>query len=77
MYHPMQNIQRDVGSQLNCGQGGGANTYFKLRVASIFIIFAGSTTGALFPVLARRVTRFRVPIYLFEYVSMGLILRPG
>ena len=49
-----------------CGIGGGADTYFGLRVASIFIIWTGSTFGALFPVLARRTRWLNVPHGLFE-----------
>ena len=44
----------DGDEELNCGSGGGADTYFGLRIASIFIILIGSTFGATFPVIARR-----------------------
>lgn len=52
----------------NCFSGGGADTYFGLRVASIFIILVGSTCGTLFPVLARRSSWLHVPKGVFEYV---------
>lgn len=41
-----------------------------LRVASIFIILVGSSSGALFPVLARRSSCLRVPKAVFEYASV-------
>jgi len=53
----------------NCGSGGGADTYFSLRVASIFIILIGSSCGALFPVLAKRSSWLHVPKGVFEYVG--------
>ncbi|KAK7459651.1 hypothetical protein VKT23_009633 [Stygiomarasmius scandens] len=62
---------------LNCGSGGGADTFFGLRVASIFIIAVGSTFGALFPVLARRSSWLRVPRSLFDfakYFGSGVII---
>lgn len=51
---------------LNCGPGGGADTYFGLRVGSIFIILFGSTFGALFPVLAKNSSWIRVPKAVYE-----------
>ncbi|KAF5374376.1 hypothetical protein D9758_004544 [Tetrapyrgos nigripes] len=62
---------------LNCGSGGGADTYFSLRVGSIFIIGIGSTLGALLPVLARRSTWVKVPKSLFDfakYFGSGVII---
>lgn len=53
---------------LNCGVGGGDQSMFGLRVASIFIILIGSTFGALFPVVAKRSTWLHVPKSIFEYV---------
>ena len=51
----------------NCASGGGANTFFGLRVAAIFIVMTGSMFGAMFPIIARR-TRIRavVPKAVFE-----------
>ncbi|KAL4252037.1 ZIP transporter family protein [Abortiporus biennis] len=57
--------------ELNCGSGGGADTFLPLRIASVFIILVGSTFGALFPVLAKR-TRWldeRMPKALFDFVK--------
>lgn len=55
-------------SDVNCGNGGGSDTFFGLRIASVFIIWAGSTFGAMFPVLARRTSLVNVPKWLFECV---------
>ncbi|KZT25203.1 ZIP-like iron-zinc transporter [Neolentinus lepideus HHB14362 ss-1] len=60
-----------------CGSGGGANTYFGLRIASVFIIMACSTFGALFPVLARRTKWLNIPKPAFEfakYFGSGVII---
>ena len=54
-------------SDLNCGSGGGADTFHGLRIASVFIILVGSTCGALFPVLAKRSSWLHVPKPIFEY----------
>jgi len=63
---------------LNCGNGGGADTFFGLRVASVFIIMATSMFGALFPVVARRTGLRRViPHNVFEfakYFGSGVII---
>ncbi|KAH8116499.1 ZIP zinc/iron transport family [Phellopilus nigrolimitatus] len=63
---------------LNCSGGGGSDAFFHLRVASIFIVMAGSMFGALFPVVAHR-TRLRnvVPKAAFEfakYFGSGVII---
>ncbi|KAA1469105.1 ZIP-like iron-zinc transporter [Dentipellis sp. KUC8613] len=61
----------------NCGSGGGADTFFGLRVAAIFIIWVGGTCGALFPVLARRTRWLGVPHWLFDfakYFGSGVII---
>lgn len=65
------------GEEVNCGSGGGADTYFGLRVASIFIILVGSMSGALFPVLARRTRWLQVPKAVFDfakYFGSGVII---
>ncbi|KDR80602.1 hypothetical protein GALMADRAFT_135736 [Galerina marginata CBS 339.88] len=62
---------------LNCGSGGGSTTDFKLRIASIFIIFIGSCSGALFPVLAKRSSWLHVPKSVFDfakYFGSGVII---
>ncbi|KAH7881966.1 ZIP-like iron-zinc transporter [Phlebopus sp. FC_14] len=61
----------------NCGSGGGADSYFQLRIASVFIILCGSSFGALFPVLAKKTTWLRVPTAVFEfakYFGSGVII---
>ncbi len=58
--------------QPNCGSGGGADTWFGLRVASVFIILVGSIGGALFPVLIKNSTWLHVPKSVFEFVFFFL-----
>ena len=70
---------RDDSNAPNCGTGGGADTFFGLRIASIFIILASSSFGALFPVLARRTKWLSalVPQALFDfakYFGSGVIV---
>ena len=52
----------------NCSSGGGTDSHFHLRIGSIFVILIGATSGALFPVLAKRSKRINLPPYFFEYV---------
>jgi len=62
---------------MDCGNGGGANTYFGLRVASVFIILVSSTLGASFPVIAKRVSWLRIPKGAFDfakYFGSGVII---
>jgi len=61
----------------NCGSGGGSDTHFHLRIASVFIILTGSMSGALFPVLAKRTSRLHVPEAVFDfakYFGSGVII---
>lgn len=59
-----------AGDVIDCGNGGGADTFFGLRVASVFIIMVTSMFGALFPVVARRTGLRRViPHNVFECVT--------
>ncbi|KZV66306.1 ZIP-like iron-zinc transporter [Peniophora sp. CONT] len=61
----------------NCGSGGGSTDYTGLRIASIFIIWAGSSAGALFPVFAKRTPWLGVPPALFDfakYFGSGVII---
>lgn len=55
-------------SSVNCGSGGGATTYTGLRIASLFIIWFGSSLGASFPIIARRSSFIHVPHSIFECV---------
>ncbi|KAG5651620.1 hypothetical protein H0H81_008025 [Sphagnurus paluster] len=64
-------------SDILCGPGGGADDFFGLRVASIFIILIGSCMGALFPVLAKRSSWLHVPKAIFDfakYFGSGVII---
>ncbi|KAK0202767.1 ZIP-like iron-zinc transporter [Desarmillaria ectypa] len=73
----MHILARDDQEALNCGSGGGADSYFGLRVAAIFIILVGSSSGALFPVLARRSSWLHVPTAVFDfakYFGSGVII---
>ncbi|KAG5647836.1 hypothetical protein DXG03_007760 [Asterophora parasitica] len=66
----------DVNAE-ECRSGGGADDFFGLRVASIFIILVGSSSGALFPVLARRSSWLHVPKGVFDfakYFGSGVII---
>ncbi|KAF9037712.1 ZIP-like iron-zinc transporter [Panaeolus papilionaceus] len=66
-----------LGEILNCGNGGGSDIHLNLRIASIFIILVGSTSGALFPVLARRTSWLHVPRGVFDfakYFGSGVII---
>ncbi|KAJ4473600.1 Zinc/iron permease [Lentinula aciculospora] len=54
----------------DCGSGGGADTFFGLRIASIFIILIGSMFGAVFPVIAMRYSKYvQVPKGVFEFAK--------
>jgi len=62
---------------VDCGSGGGDDSSFGLRIASVFIILVGSTTGALFPVLAKRSSWLHVPKPIFDfakYFGSGVII---
>ncbi|KAF9446107.1 ZIP-like iron-zinc transporter [Macrolepiota fuliginosa MF-IS2] len=64
----------------NCGTGGGADSFFGLRVASVFIILIGSSFGAFFPVMAKRSTWLHVPKAIFDfakYFGSGVIIATG
>ena len=59
---------------VDCGSGGGDDSSFGLRIASVFIILAGSMAGALFPVLAKRSSWLHVPKLVFEFVLQVFII---
>ncbi|KAF9480530.1 ZIP-like iron-zinc transporter [Pholiota conissans] len=64
-------------NEFNCGSGGGADSDFNLRVAAIFVILVGSSSGALFPVLAKRSSWLHVPKSVFDfakYFGSGVII---
>jgi solute carrier family 39 (zinc transporter), member 1/2/3 len=66
---------------LNCGSGGGADTFFGLRIASVFIILVGSMFGALFPVLSMKYPKYlRVhpaAIEFAKWFGSGVIIATG
>jgi hypothetical protein len=59
---------------VDCGSGGGDDSSFGLRIASVFIILVGSMAGALFPVLAKRSSWLHVPKLVFEFVLKFFII---
>ncbi|KAH9056715.1 ZIP-like iron-zinc transporter [Lactarius vividus] len=62
---------------LDCGSGDGATTYTGLRIASVFIIWMGSTLGSTFPIIARRSSFVSLPHSVFEfakYFGSGVII---
>jgi hypothetical protein len=63
--------------ELNCGGGGGADTYFHLRIGSVFVVLVTSTGGALFPLLAKRSTKINIPGYFFESVHPPFLDYPS
>lgn len=70
----------DVEEQDSCGPGGGSDTYFNIRVAAIFVILISSSSGALFPVLSKRVQWMHVPEAVFnfaKYFGSGVIVCPA
>ncbi|KAF9006007.1 ZIP-like iron-zinc transporter [Cyathus striatus] len=68
----------DSNGEQICGSvDGRTDTLLGLRIAAIFIILVGSTSGALFPVLAKRSKWLRVPNGIFEfakYFGSGVII---
>ncbi|KAJ7742805.1 ZIP-like iron-zinc transporter [Mycena metata] len=60
-----------------CTSPRNPNTYFHLRVASVFIVLVCATGGTLFPVLARRSKWLHVPKAVFDfakYFGSGVII---
>ncbi|KZT11302.1 ZIP-like iron-zinc transporter [Laetiporus sulphureus 93-53] len=63
----------------DCGNGGGADSYTGLRIASVFIVMATSMFGALFPVVSRKTgwLHVRIPTAVFQvakYFGSGVII---
>ncbi|KAG9050411.1 high-affinity Zn(2+) transporter zrt1 [Tulasnella sp. UAMH 9824] len=66
-----------MSEELQCGAVENEHTYTGLRIASIFVILAGSSFGALFPVIAKRNPFFSVPKTVYEfakYFGSGVII---
>jgi hypothetical protein len=68
MAHP--SILHVVEEAASCGNAENEDTYFGLRIASLFIILVTSTLGAVFPVLASRLRFLSVHKSVFEYVDL-------
>lgn len=69
--------------QATCYLSADGNDYdgkLGLRVSSIFVIGVISTIVTFFPVIAKRVPRFRIPIYVYlfaRYFGSGVIVATG
>jgi zinc transporter 1/2/3 len=63
-----------------CFLEAGGNEYdgrLGARISSVFVIFAISTTVTFFPVLAKRVPRLKIPLYVYlfaRYFGTGVII---
>ncbi|KAK4138137.1 Zinc/iron permease [Trichocladium antarcticum] len=60
-----------------CETSPSSTNHWGLRIASIFIILAGSALGALLPVFLARTSRMRVPklcFFVAKYFGTGVIL---
>ncbi|KAF8705269.1 ZIP Zinc transporter, partial [Rhizoctonia solani] len=75
MAHP--SILHVVEEAASCGSAENEDTYFGLRVASLFIILVTSTLGAVFPILASRLRFLNIHKSIFEgakYFGSGVII---
>lgn len=62
---------------MGCDAPIASTSYWGLRIASIFIILAGSALGALLPIFLARTSRMRVPklcFFIAKYFGTGVIL---
>ncbi|KAL7934945.1 ZIP zinc/iron transport family [Trichoderma chlorosporum] len=67
---------RDVICYLNAG-GNDYNGQLGARISALFVILVASTATTLFPVLATRVRRLRIPLYVYlfaRYFGAGVII---
>ncbi|KAG5736017.1 Zinc-regulated transporter 1 [Termitomyces sp. T112] len=61
----------------DCGLSAGPDTLLGLRIASVFIVLATSTIGALFPVLSKQSSWVHVPMVIYDfakYFGSGVII---
>ncbi|KAJ7580254.1 ZIP-like iron-zinc transporter [Mycena floridula] len=68
----------DLRETVECGFPQDGQSYFALRVASVFIILFTSTLGAIFPILAKRSRWVNAPKAVFQFVKYfgsGVIVR--
>jgi solute carrier family 39 (zinc transporter), member 1/2/3 len=66
----------DIICYLNAG-GNDYNGQLGVRVSALFVILIVSTLATLFPIIATRVKRFRVPLYVYlfaRYFGSGVII---
>ncbi|KAJ6438951.1 Zinc-regulated transporter 1 [Purpureocillium lavendulum] len=76
------NVDLDNASQTDiiCYLNQGANEYdgrLGARISALFVILIVSTAGTFFPVLATRIRRLRIPIYIYlfaRYFGSGVIV---
>ncbi|CAE6484096.1 unnamed protein product [Rhizoctonia solani] len=71
------NVLHVVEDAASCGNLDNEDTYFGLRVASLFIILVTSSLGAIFPILASRLRFLNVHKSIFEgakYFGSGVII---
>ncbi|KAG8742223.1 high-affinity Zn(2+) transporter zrt1 [Ceratobasidium sp. 423] len=71
------NVLHVVGESASCGAVRNEDTYFGLRVASLFIILVTSFLGAIFPILASRLRFLNVHKSIFDgakYFGSGVII---
>lgn len=57
--------------------GNDYNGYLGERISSVFVILIVSTLGTLFPVIATRIPKLRIPLYVFlfaRYFGSGVII---
>ncbi|KAG8680592.1 high-affinity Zn(2+) transporter zrt1, partial [Ceratobasidium sp. 395] len=74
---PRHGIHGMENESLECGPLNNEDTHLKMRIASIFIILATSSSGALFPVIASRVKYLSVHKGVFDaakYFGSGVII---
>ncbi|KAL6867042.1 Zinc/iron permease [Trichoderma novae-zelandiae] len=67
---------KDIICYLNAGENE-YNGHLGLRVSALFVILITSTATTLFPVLATRVRRLRIPLYVYlfaRYFGAGVII---
>ncbi|KAJ7214246.1 ZIP-like iron-zinc transporter [Mycena haematopus] len=64
-------------SSPECGNIDNGNTFWGVRIASVFVIWVCGTSGTLFPILAKRSTWLHLPKPVFEfakYFGSGVII---
>ncbi|KAK4217414.1 Zinc/iron permease [Rhypophila decipiens] len=76
--HSVLLARREEGSLTpTCDRAEASSDYWGLRIASIFVILAGSGIGAILPVWLARTSRLKVPqacFFIAKYFGSGVIL---